>query len=166
MTRPLTADRRLWLDAAKERVIEHSEPMDPRAAFQLVAPGRTIPPREVERLSLTADEDGRIVLPEYDPEPKPEPEPLPMDVVLAATEGEDDADTDVADSARTIRFGGEPEAETEAETPLPEDFPAAELLAGAGFGTVEAVSGASDEDLRAINGIGPATLGDIREALG
>jgi len=37
------------------------------------------------------------------------------------------------------------------------------LLSGAGYASVEAVKVASDDDLRAVQGIGPATLKKIRE---
>ena len=46
----LVADRRLWLDAGRTRVVEDG---DPAAAFQLVAPGRPIPRVDVVRLGLT-----------------------------------------------------------------------------------------------------------------
>jgi hypothetical protein len=51
-------------------------------------------------------------------------------------------------------------------TELPEDFPARELLIAAGYDTLDLVKNASDEDLDAIDGIGPATVEKIREAQG
>lgn len=48
---------------------------------------------------------------------------------------------------------------------LPEDFPAREQLAGEGLTTRSAVSAKSDEELDAIEGIGPATVEKIRSAL-
>lgn len=41
-----------------------------------------------------------------------------------------------------------------------------DLLIDAGFTTKEAVAAASDEELRAIKGIGPSTLNKIRTAVG
>lgn len=49
---------------------------------------------------------------------------------------------------------------------LPDDFPARELLTGAGFTTLDAVRSASDEALLEINGIGDKRLQEIREAQG
>lgn len=65
--------------------------------------------------------------------------------------------------------GGEPqgsqgEGQTPEGTALPADFPAQDLLVEAGLKTVEAVQAASDEQLLAVSGIGPATLKEIREA--
>lgn len=48
---------------------------------------------------------------------------------------------------------------------LPEEFPGREHLIAAGLTTVAAVGAKSDEDLVALQGIGPATVRDIREAL-
>ncbi len=45
----LIADRRLWLDAGRTRIVEDG---DPTAAFLLAAPGRPIPKADVERLGL------------------------------------------------------------------------------------------------------------------
>jgi hypothetical protein len=62
---------------------------------------------------------------------------------------------------------GVPAAEPTGEnsTPLPEGFPARDILIAHGsFVTLEAVRVASDEDLSAIDGIGPTTLKRIREA--
>lgn len=59
---------------------------------------------------------------------------------------------------------GMPPAQIGAETMLPQEFPARDLLIGAGFVTVEGVVGASNADLLEIKGIGDATLADIREA--
>lgn len=49
---------------------------------------------------------------------------------------------------------------------LAEDFPHALALTDAGFGTEAKVRNASDEDLLAIEGIGPAALAKIRAAAG
>lgn len=48
--------------------------------------------------------------------------------------------------------------------PLPEDFPARDLLTEAGYASVEDVAAASREELRAVKGIGPATADKIRAA--
>lgn len=42
----------------------------------------------------------------------------------------------------------------------------AEALADAGYDTPEAVRSASDEDLDAVDGVGPATVAKLREAFG
>lgn len=54
----------------------------------------------------------------------------------------------------------EPE-EVEEEESLDDDL--AELLSGAGIDSPEKIRAASDDDLRAIKGIGPAKLREIRE---
>lgn len=46
---------------------------------------------------------------------------------------------------------------------FPEGYPHAALLAQNGFTSPEAVAAATDQDLRAINGIGPAALKSLRE---
>lgn len=56
----LTADRRLWLTAEKDQVVEEGDGL---AAFLLAGAGRMIPAAEVERLELV-DVDGRIVYPD------------------------------------------------------------------------------------------------------
>jgi len=40
-----------------------------------------------------------------------------------------------------------------------------DVLERAGYGTVASIAGASDEDLRAVNGVGPVTLREIRELI-
>ena len=58
------------------------------------------------------------------------------------------------------------EYKTDPELPehsLNEDHPALELLVSNGFDTPEKVQEASDEALRAVNGIGPKALKEIRE---
>ena len=45
---------------------------------------------------------------------------------------------------------------------LPEDFPERDLILGTPFTTLEAISAASDEELLAVDGIGPAKLKAIR----
>jgi len=50
MAKAWTADRRLWLDASHEKVLEDG---DPEAAVLLVSgPGRQVPPHLVERYKL------------------------------------------------------------------------------------------------------------------
>jgi hypothetical protein len=56
----ITADRRLWLTADRDAVVEDG---DPAAAFLLAPPGGEIPMTEAERLGLSV-EDGRVVLPQ------------------------------------------------------------------------------------------------------
>ncbi|MFW6079537.1 MAG: hypothetical protein ACODAE_07950 [Gemmatimonadota bacterium] len=117
----LSADRRLYLTADKAHVVEEG---DPDAAFLLAAPGRRIRAADAERLGLSADDDGRIVVPERGTE--------------APGRGVDG---------------------------LPDDFPARDLLVGAGLTAPAAVDEAPDEDLLAIKGLGPAKLDEIRAAL-
>lgn len=45
----ITVDRRLWLTADRERVVEDG---DPEAAFLLAAPGQSIPEAQAERYGL------------------------------------------------------------------------------------------------------------------
>ena len=51
-------------------------------------------------------------------------------------------------------------------TPLPDGFPHKGKLEAAGFGTVEALRGASDKQLTDLPSIGRKSVQDIREALG
>lgn len=60
------ADRRLYLTADKERVVEEG---DPEAAFLLCAEGRAIHPDHVDRYGLER-EDGKVVIPGQEPEAK------------------------------------------------------------------------------------------------
>lgn len=46
----MIADRRLWLTADRDRVVEEG---DPDAAFLFVTPGKTVPDAEAARLGLT-----------------------------------------------------------------------------------------------------------------
>lgn len=48
---------------------------------------------------------------------------------------------------------------------LPEDFPERDLILGTQWTTVSALNAASDEELLAVDGIGPAKLKAIRTAL-
>lgn len=51
-----------------------------------------------------------------------------------------------------------------ADGTLPDGFPGYKVLTEGGFTTIDAVRGASDEDLLALDGIGASTLEKIREA--
>ncbi len=76
----LTADRRLYVTAKKDRVVEEGAPA---GAWLLYAAGRVIGAGDVKRYGLEADEFGRVTyegcptLPTPKPEPKPEPKPKP-----------------------------------------------------------------------------------------
>lgn len=72
---------------------------------------------------------------------------------------------EVAEELGLLNGGSEEGDEEPSETPLPESFPKSDSLFYAGYETVEAVDEAPDEALEAINGIGPATREDIREAV-
>lgn len=50
-------------------------------------------------------------------------------------------------------------------TALPEGFPSKDLLEQTGFGSLEKLKAASDDELLAIDGIGAKTLSKIREAV-
>ncbi len=56
MTR-LTADRRLYTTAEKDRIVEEG---DPNAAWLLYAVGRVIGLGDVERFGMEADDSGRV----------------------------------------------------------------------------------------------------------
>lgn len=62
-------------------------------------------------------------------------------------------------------LGPAPKAGEAQPAPLPDDFPERELLIGTAFKTLEALKAASDEELLAVDGIGPAKLKAIRAAL-
>ena len=68
----LIADRRLLLSADQSRVVEEN---DVSGHFLLAAVGRTIPAKEVKRLGLSADEDGRVVQFAAEPEAKERSKP-------------------------------------------------------------------------------------------
>jgi DNA uptake protein ComE-like DNA-binding protein len=59
--------------------------------------------------------------------------------------------------------GGGTDADKDA---LPKDFPAYDSLTGGGYKTKTAVRTASDEELDGLPNIGPATVREIRDALG
>lgn len=79
----------------------------------------------------------------------------------------------VTSDGRLVDANGQPLAAAEpAEAPtsepapaLPEGFPHAGLLTEAGFGTLQLVTEATDDDLLAVKGVGKAALRDIRAAL-
>lgn len=49
---------------------------------------------------------------------------------------------------------------------LPDEFPAREALVGGGYNTLADVRAASDEELDGLPGVGPATIREIRDAIG
>jgi hypothetical protein len=57
----------------------------------------------------------------------------------------------------------EPEPLPQPVDDLPEDFPEREALTAAGYGALLLVSKASDDELRAVKGVGKATLKAIRD---
>lgn len=73
----LKADRRLYVTAEKDQVVEEG---DPRGAYLLYAVGRVIGAGDIERYGLEADEFGRVVyggcpkLPEIVLDQEPDPE--------------------------------------------------------------------------------------------
>jgi len=56
--------------------------------------------------------------------------------------------------------------DTEKRDSAPVDYPYADVLKTGGFNDWQAVQGASDDDLLAVDGIGPARLKEIREFKG
>lgn len=68
---------------------------------------------------------------------------------------------EAAPEPKTKGAGNEPPP---AATPLPDDFPHRDALAGAGITTVEQLAVTTDTELRAIPTIGPAAVRDIRAA--
>ena len=54
------------------------------------------------------------------------------------------------------------DADSGQDAGLPEDYPAASTLEEAGYTSTDEVDAASDEELLAIDGIGEATLKEIR----
>ncbi len=98
----LVTDRRLWLTAGEDRVVEDG---DPAAAFLLVGhAGRTIPADVAARLELDVV-DGRIVYPGA------------PDIEGAQGAGE----TDEEDEPKTHRFGGSTDAAEEEEAEAEEE---------------------------------------------
>lgn len=79
----LIADRRLYLAADNETVVEDG---DPRAAFLLSGPGGEIPGPEVERLGLTGKDD-KIILPQDQPAKKEAAKAEDKAVAKPATKG-------------------------------------------------------------------------------
>lgn len=100
-------------------------------------------------------------LEEPQPDPVPDEAPQPLDTPPEPPETEDaplGADAEVVQPD-----GGDQGPAT--ETPLPSDFPMRDVLAGAGFTTLEATKAAKDSDLLALSGIGGAKLSLIRAAV-
>ena len=60
---------------------------------------------------------------------------------------------------------GTPEEEEKEITPIPINFPGREILVANGITTLETIVGMTDAQLRQFNGIGPATLEDIRDSI-
>jgi hypothetical protein len=50
MVEMIRLDRKLWLNAAKDRVIEDTTPMDPEAAFLYGDVGHLVPKHEAKKL--------------------------------------------------------------------------------------------------------------------
>jgi DNA uptake protein ComE-like DNA-binding protein len=72
------------------------------------------------------------------------------------------AGTEVPASALKASGGGG----SDSKDALPDDFPAREALTGGGFKTLTDVRTASDEELDGLPGVGPATIREIRDAIG
>lgn len=64
-------DRRLWLTADKDRVVEDG---DPEAAFLLGTEGKEIPDSEAERLGLKGSKKPAV---QAEPEPEVKEKPAP-----------------------------------------------------------------------------------------
>jgi hypothetical protein len=79
----------------------------------------------------------------------------------------DEVQVDADTAARWERIGiasrsGKAPAKADS---LPDDFPERDLILGTQWKTVEALKAATDDDLLAVEGIGPAKLRAIRAAL-
>lgn len=85
---------------------------------------------------------------------EPIPEPAPAEVQDAGPAGS----TEVVPEPEADEVPG-------SETPLPATFPERDLLDRHGYSTLEAIARATDMELRAINGLGPAKVSLIRAAL-
>ncbi len=90
MTR-LTADRRLYVTAEKDRIVEEG---DPDAAWLLYAAGRVIGLGDVERFGMEEDKSGRVI---YEGAPRlsrPKLELVGQEAAEGSeeTEGPDDSD--------------------------------------------------------------------------
>lgn len=82
------------------------------------------------------------------------------------TEGDEDALAESGADLEALKEAGVIEGDVpgdEGPAGYPEDFPAAETLAEAGYASAEEVQGTSDEELLDVNGIGEATLEEIRD---
>lgn len=65
----LKADRRLYTNRDRTRLVEAGEP---DAAFLLAAPGRPIDPADVQALGLSMDDGGRVIQGGRKEAPKPD----------------------------------------------------------------------------------------------
>ena len=122
--------------------------------------GLTAPELETQSQALTVSEPG------VEGDGPPEgvnvpPTPAPDPVGPLGTE-EDGAGKFNAENPAPIT--NDTHTPTSAGTPLPEGFPSKDALTAAGLTTVEAVSGVTDDALRSISGIGPASIQKIRDA--
>ena len=128
------SDRRLYLDATGN-VVESS---DPNKASLLVHKGGTIPMEQARRLGLVKDE-----------------QPGELGRTGVSNVERHVAKMSTADTA--IEEGNELESMPGINSEL------AEALTNAGIDSLEKLDKASDDDLLAISGIGPAKLKAIRE---
>lgn len=124
---------KLWYTADKSAVVPDG---DPRAAFLLGCAGLDIPDAEAERLGL-----------------KGATPPANKAMTPPANKGGFSFAPEVKESEGGLVSGDE----------LPDDFPAVELLRGAGLATYTAVRAA---DVTKVKGIGKAMARQISEALG
>ena len=97
----ITADRRLYLTADKDRVVEED---DIRGAFLLVAEGRQIDGAEAERLGVSLVDDVVVIgePPEPEPEVAPEVEPTGLPEDLPGLKALEDAGYESLDEIRAI----------------------------------------------------------------
>lgn len=91
----LVADRRLYLNAAKDQLVEEGAP---DAAFLLAPQGTPIEAADVARLGLELV-DGKVVQPTEKEQPEPEREPESAAGAEAGEEGSGDAAAPASDSA-------------------------------------------------------------------
>lgn len=145
----MIADRRLYgtLDGG---VVEED---DPRADFLIIAEGQSLRDKDVAKYRLTQDDDGTV---RYEGFTGPKP-----------STGVESLDLTAPGSGE-----GQPQPSQEPQEPeqtdgteLPDDFPGASDLRAAGRTTYEQVAELSEEDLKAVPGVGPATLEKIKVAL-
>ena len=80
------------------------------------------------------------------------------DGAFVAFESQEDADGQPVKSSRT-------QTTEQASDDLPEDFPERDLILGTQYKSLDALNAASDDDLLAVDGIGPAKFTAMRAAL-